>query len=649
MRCGSEHWTWDGTLTISKSSIVIWARLAAAAELRAGFKEVVAQVTLGQVGIILSSEVTRLSRNCSDWYPLLDICSYKSCLIADRDGIYDPGSANGRLLLGIKGQLSELELHTIRGRMWTGLLNKAQRGELALRLPVGLVRDAQGRVVKDPNQEVQNRIGLVFHTFLRVKSAGKTLRFFSEQDLKLPRPNRFGDVVWKKPTLSAILLILRNPAYAGAFVYGRTRTNRELSGKTSVQPLPMKDWKIVVKDTYPAYLDWETFERIQAILADNYAEYDHRQSRGAPHQGELLLQGLVYCGECGHKMVVAYQERNRYQCQYQWQVQREPVCQNIPAELIDEQVVQAFFQALSPIELDAYEQTLLARQETNQEIERAQAQQLKRLQYEAALAERQYQQVDPDNRLVAAELENRWEAALVALKQAEESFARAQADQPSLAALSVEIKEAFMAIGQKLPHIWNQEDVLSTAQKKALLRCLIDKVVIHRTVPDQVQTRIVWRGGATTTLQIPVTVGALTDLSNLAEMEQIIADLARGGQSDDDIAAHLTQLGYRSPRNPKAVLPSTVQTIRLQLRIFKRPNQSKSRLFRVISPFPNWPKPWISPCIGSTTASARTKSTSRKTKSWVYTYSPIIRIHWSSSSCSNPAFTRSCVFNRASR
>ncbi len=231
----------------------------AAAELRAGFKDVVVQVTLGQVGIILSSEVTRLSRNCSDWYPLLDICSYKSCLIADRDGIYDPGSANGRLVLGIKGQLSELELHTIRGRMWPGLLNKAQRGELALRLPVGLVRDAQGRVVKDPNQEVQNRIGLVFHTFLRVKSAGKTLRFFSEQGLKLPRPNRFGDVVWKKPTLSAILLILRNPAYAGAFVYGRTHTNRELSGKTSVLPLPMKDWKIVVKDKYPAYMDWETY------------------------------------------------------------------------------------------------------------------------------------------------------------------------------------------------------------------------------------------------------------------------------------------------------------------------------------------------------------------------------------------------------
>ena len=550
----------------------------AAAELRAGFKEVVAQVTLGQVGIILSSEVTRLSRNCSDWYPLLDVCSYKNCLIADRDGIYDPGSTNGRLLLGIKGQLSELELHTIRGRMWAGLLNKAKRGELALRLPVGLVRDAQGRVVKDPNQEVQNCLTLVFHTFLRVKSAGKTLRFFREQDLKLPRPNRFGDVVWKQPTLSAILLILRNPAYAGAFVYGRTHTTRDLSGKVRVQPLPMKEWKIVVNDKYPAYLDWEIYEQIQAMLADNYAEYDRRESRGTPRRGGLLLQGLVYCGECGHKMGVSYQERNRYQCQYQWQVQRQPTCQNIPAAPIDAQVVQAFFHALSPVELDAYEQALIARQETTQEIERAQAQQLKRLKYEAALAERQYNQVDPDNRLVAAELENRWEAALVALKQAEESFARAQADQPSPAVLPVELKEAFMTIGQKLPHIWDQEDVLSPAQKKALLRCLIDKVVIHRILPDQVHTRIVWRGGATTTLQVPITVGALTDLSGLAEMEQIIADLAREGQPDDDIAAHLTQLGYRSPRNPQAVLSSTVQTIRLQQRIFKRSKQSKPRL-----------------------------------------------------------------------
>src|SRR5919204_2226521 len=197
---------------------------ATSAEHRAGFKEVVAQVTLGQVGIILSYDVTRLARNCSDWYPLLDVCGYRRCLIADRDGIYDPGSPNGRLLLGLKGQLSELELHTIRARMTAGLLNKAERGELALTLPVGLVRDALGRVVKDPNREVQDRLALVFATFLEVRSASRVPHSFNTHDLLLPRRDRFGDVVWKKPTVAALLEVLKNPAYAGAFVYGRTRT-----------------------------------------------------------------------------------------------------------------------------------------------------------------------------------------------------------------------------------------------------------------------------------------------------------------------------------------------------------------------------------------------------------------------------------------
>ena len=197
---------------------------ASSADHRTGFQELVAQVTLGQVGLILSYDVTRLARNCSDWYPLLDVCGYRRCLIADRDGIYDPGSANGRLLLGLKGQLSEMELHTIKARLTAGLLNKAERGELALQLPVGLVRDALGRVVKDPHQEVQDRLALVFATFLEVRSASKVLRYLNMEGLLLPRRDRFGDVVWKTPTVAAVLAILKNPAYAGAFVYGRTRT-----------------------------------------------------------------------------------------------------------------------------------------------------------------------------------------------------------------------------------------------------------------------------------------------------------------------------------------------------------------------------------------------------------------------------------------
>jgi DNA invertase Pin-like site-specific DNA recombinase len=549
----------------------------AAAELRQGFKEVVAQVTLGQVGIILSSEVTRLSRNCTDWYPLLDICGYRDCLIADRDGIYDPGSPNGRLLLGLKGQLSELELHTIRARMTAGLLNKAQRGDLALPLPVGLVHSPNQQVVKDPHLEVQNRLGLVFSTFLRVKSACKVLQFFNQHNLHLPRRHHAGDLVWVKPSVAAILSTLKNPAYAGAFVYGRTRTTRHLDGSASTKPLPMEQWEIIVKDKYPAYINWETFERIQAMLKDNYAEYDRNQSRGVPRPGAVLLHGIIYCGECGHKMVVQYKGGNQYLCNYLRQQHGCPVCQRIPADPIDEQVVQAFFQALSPIELNAYEQSLQAQSETDQKIKQAHAQQLKRLRYEAELAQRQYDQVDPDNRLVAAELERRWEAALVALKQAEESLVLEQQAALTPTSLPEELKAAFTAIGEKLPLLWDQEALLSTPHKKALLRCLIDKVVIHRTAPDQVQTRIVWQGGATTTFQVPVTVGSLTSLPNFSTMEQLILDLSQQGKPDEEIADYLSTLGYRSPMNTHQVLPSTVKTIRLRHRIFQKRSQSHPR------------------------------------------------------------------------
>lgn len=228
----------------------------ASAQHRTGFQELVAKVTLGQVGIILSVDVTRLSRNCSDWYPLLDVCGYRGCLIADNDGIYDPGSANGRLLLGLKGQLSELELHTIRARMTAGLLNKAKRGELALTLPIGLVRDALDRVHKDPHQEIAERLDLVFTTFLRLRSASKVLGFLNAEHLLLPRRDRFGDVVWKQPTTAIILQILKNPAYAGAFVYGRTRTlPRDPAAMRSKQiRLPIDQWRFRVNDVYPAYI-----------------------------------------------------------------------------------------------------------------------------------------------------------------------------------------------------------------------------------------------------------------------------------------------------------------------------------------------------------------------------------------------------------
>lgn len=247
----------------------------ASAAKRSGFKELVGRVGLSEVGLILSIDVTRLARNCSDWYPLLDICGLRGCLIADRDGVYDPGSANGRLLLGLKGTISELELHTIRSRLTAGLLAKAERGELALNLPIGLTRDPSGVVVKDPDMAVQDRLGLVFELFLKFGAAAQVMRKLNERGLDLPRRDRRGDSCWARATVSSVTSILKNPAYAGAFVYGRTRMHaggREGASKMKA-PRPVGEWRIVVKDRYPAYIDWPTYEKINAALKDNRAEY----------------------------------------------------------------------------------------------------------------------------------------------------------------------------------------------------------------------------------------------------------------------------------------------------------------------------------------------------------------------------------------
>jgi DNA invertase Pin-like site-specific DNA recombinase len=549
----------------------------AATHYREGFKEVLTRVTVGEVGIILSVEVPRLSRNCSDWYPLLDICGYKHGLIADRDGIYDPGTPKGRLLLGLKGQLSEMELYTLRARMTAGLLNKAQRGELALSLPVGLVRDADGVVRKDPNLEVQQRLGLVFSPFLQQRSASKVLQFFNAHDLRLPRHDRFGDVRWRKPTVAAILAILKNPAYAGAFVYGRTRTIRTGTGprQATQKKLPVEQGRIRVNDKYPAYISWATFEQIQTVLLNNYAEYDRNKTRGIPRPGAALLHGLVYCGACGHKMVVQYKRGTRYLCNYLRQQYRVPVCPYIPADPVDATVVASFFAALSVVELDAYHGALTNRLQAAAATSRAQRQQLQRLRYQAAVAQRQFEHVDPANRLVAAELEQRWETALRDLQQAEATLQGHQQSAVTVEELPADLQAAFSRLGQKLPELWPTE-MLSRTQKKALLRCLLDKVVVHRVGRDQVQIRIVWRGEDVTECVIPMPVGALADLSTSQELEARVLQLHKAGKTDEDIVRELSAAGFRSPMHSK-LLVSTVRGLRLKHRCFQTQHQSHPR------------------------------------------------------------------------
>ena len=532
---------------------------------RAGYQSLLGLIAMGQVGIVLSYESTRLSRNCTDWYPLLDVCAYSQCLIADRDGVYDPSTPNGRLLLGMKGIVSEVELHTLRGRLLAGIQNKAQRGELALALPVGLVRLEDGRVVKNPDVHVQEMITLVFDTFLALGSSSKVVRHVRERGLLLPRRHHNEETVWRAPSVASVLAVLRNPAYAGAFAYGKTRTVRRGDGRRPQQRrCALEDWRVIIHDRYPAYVSWDTFMHVQAKVRDNYAEYDRNSTRGVPRDGAALLHGITYCGACGHKMVVQYKRGTRYLCNYLRQQAQAPVCQYLPADPIDAVVVQAFFDALSPLELDLYERAVQVRRTQQAEVEGAQARELERLRYEVQLARRQYDRVDPDNRLVAAELERRWETALHALRETEERFAQARQamNEDTEAPVSDELRAALASLGQSLPQLW-RGSTLTRAQRKSFLRCLIDKVVIHRSERDRVHTRIVWQGGAITELDIPIAVGSCRDLPNCDEMEAKILAYEADGTSDEEIARLLTEQGFRSPMRTE-VLPSTVRTMRLK-------------------------------------------------------------------------------------
>jgi DNA invertase Pin-like site-specific DNA recombinase len=535
---------------------------------RSALEEVRQLVSLGQVGLLLAYEVNRLIRNCSDWYPILDLCGYHHCLVGDQDGLYDPALPNDRMLLGMKGLISEWELHTLQLRLTAGLRNKAQRGELAQTLPVGLVRDAAGHVHKDPDQEVQERLALVFRTFLRLGSLPAVLRCFRAEELTLPRRDPGGAVVWRRPTLAALRAILKNPAYAGAFVYGRTRTERatDASRRPRQRPRPRDQWDIVVPDKYPAYLDWPTYEKIQDMLQDNHANYQAQQARGVPRAGQALLHGLVYCSVCGHRLVVQYKHGIKYICNYHRRHYQEPVCQYLPAPPVDTWVVAAFLEALTPAACELDAQVLAQWQQDLAALERVQQQQRARLQYQAQLAEQQYRLVDPANRLVAAELEKRWEAALQALRAADAAAPAAAA--AALPRLTPELRAELAAVGTNLPEWWRQGRI-AVPQQKALLRCLVDKVVLHRTAPDRVAVRLVWKGGATSEGEIGVPVQAWARLSGGAAIEKEIIKLAKAGWSDAAIAARLTQAGHRSPRRAE-FLRSTVLTVRLRHGVFRR-------------------------------------------------------------------------------
>jgi DNA invertase Pin-like site-specific DNA recombinase len=541
---------------------------------REGFQRLVADVSLGKVGIVIGYEASRLSRNCADWHRLLELCALFDTLIADADGVYHPRDFNDRLLLGLKGTLSEAELHSLRLRLDAGRLSKAKRGELVHHLPTGLVREADGAVHLDPDQSVQGRLRLVFAKFEELGSVPQVLRFLVKNELRLPRRQTSGlyaaQLLWKDPSSAALYSILKNPAYAGAFAYGRRVADprRQVPGRQATGRIrrPPECWLALVRDVYPAYISWAQYECNQATIAENRQKMAERLARKqAIRGGAALLTGLVRCGRCGHALQVVYKEsRFQYVCQVGQNKYARPNCQYLPGRPIDAAVVQEFFRVLRPAEIDALERVSAEQAARHGELVRQLEQEVQRLEYAAKRAERQYNCVDPENRLIAANLEKRWEGALAELEQAHNRLREAKAQSPEAVTIPAELRAAFADVGGRLPELWPQ---LSVESRKKLLRTLVAGVNLLRDADGILQVRIVWRGGLVGELHVRVPVHSLRFSERERQVVERIRELADAGRDDAAIAVQLNAEGF-FPCRGACFTPHIVLKLRCRHRVW---------------------------------------------------------------------------------
>lgn len=528
------------------------------AEGREGFQSLVAEVSLRKVGIVMGYEVSRLSRNNADWYRLLELCALFDTLIADTDGIYHPREFNDRLLLGLKGTLSEAELHSLRLRLDAGRLSKARRGELVQHLPTGYVRQADGTVALDPDASVRERIRLVFTTFAELGSMQKVVRFLARQRLPLPRRQTSGldagQLLWKEATSNAVQVILKNPAYAGVFAYGRriVDRSRQVPGRPATGRIrqPKDRWLAWVPGMYPAYITVAEYERNQATITESHQKMAERLSRTqAFRTGAALLTGLVRCGRCGHAMSVSYKD-NRFQhvCRGAKHHSAGPTCQYLSGARLDDAVTRAFFAALSVASIDALDRVTAGHQAHHRELLAHLDQEVTRLAYAAKRAERQYDQVDPENRLIAATLEKKWEAALAEWEQATTRRSEAHARTPPSAPLPPELRAAFADVGPRLPELW---PTLSGDARKRLVRTLVTGVNLRREDDGLVRIRIVWIGGEVTEHPVRLPISSRKRSEHEVRIVARIRELANAGHRDDGIATRLNAEGFTPCRGER--------------------------------------------------------------------------------------------------
>ena len=478
---------------------------------RSGFARLTSEVALAHVGLVLVLEVSRLARNNADWYRLLELCGVTDTLLGDSDGVYHPALFNDRLLLGLKGTMSEAELHVLRARLDGGIRNKAARGELRRALPVGFVwGEGDGEVLFHPDEAVTSAIRTVFESFAEFGSARRVWLWFRSERLPFPlQEGPGGQVRWVTPTYTAIHHILTNPVYAGAYAYGKTRCERYVDEhgavKERMRHLPLEQWAVLIPEHHPGFIDWATFQANQARLDSNTRPQPH-QAGGAVREGSALLQGIATCGHCGRRLHTHYRGRNStpgYHCAGKDLVNGRGVyCLNVGGVAIDQAVAQAFLEAVTPAAVEATRLSVEQLQ-ANQDAALSQWRlEVERTRYEAERAERRYRAVEPENRLVARGLETEWENRLRELTAAEIELRRREQQRPR--SLTPEQLRHLQTLGSDIHKVWNATTT-TDRDRKELLHALLEEVVLNlKRTEGHAHLALRWRGGAITTLEVSV-------------------------------------------------------------------------------------------------------------------------------------------------
>ena len=526
-------------------------RSGASTEGRIGFKELVAEVGLGHVGMVLALEVSRFARSSADWHQLLDLCALTGTLIADADGVYSPADFNDRLLLGLKGTMSEAELHLIRARLDGGLRNKAERGELRLALPVGLDRDDDDRIVLCPDEQVRHAIERVFTLWRRVGSARQVVMELIDEGQQLPR-RTVGQrrIRWARASYGAVHDFLTNPAYAGAFVFGRKRREKPVDRDGRVRArdveVPLEQWSVCLPEHHPGYVTWSEYLATRERLRANVRP--RGQGGGAAREGAALLQGLVRCGQCGRRMQVGYSgtggKVRRYLCVRGHVLHHtETSCQSLGGGRLEKAVVDAFLEAVTPAGVTATAGAIRELEDQHEALLAGQRLALERAEYEAERAERQFDACEPENRLVARTLERKLEDALAAAERERGKLIGLEHSRPQ--PLTSQERVALAELARDLPRLW-AADTTTDRDRKQLLRTLIREIVVTVNAQQrQAAVEIAWEGGARTELTVKLNARG-PDRHVLGEdTVELIRRLAEH-HPDDQIAAILNRQGRRT-------------------------------------------------------------------------------------------------------